>query len=179
MRRTCWLWLLCWCAFLPLVIPAVPVAAAPDQRCFAETGQCIAGRFLAYWDSHGGLAGNGYPLTPERREFLEDGNEYTVQYFERVRLEDHPENVAPYDVLLGQFGRAIFREHFWIESYKFAEATAPAPPQLGQTYFPETGHNVGPRFLAYWQANGGLPQFGYPLGEERNEALVVSPSQPS
>jgi hypothetical protein len=38
---------------------------------------------------------------------LEDGNVYTVQYFERARFEYHPENAPPYDVLLGQFGRQI------------------------------------------------------------------------
>jgi hypothetical protein len=30
-----------------------------------------------------------------------------VQYFERARFEYHPENPAPYDILLGQFGRQI------------------------------------------------------------------------
>jgi len=110
---------------------------------------------------------------------LEDGKEYTVQYFERVRMEYHPENAAPYDVLLGQFGRQIFRDSFWIDRAKFEQATAATLPQTGMTYFSATGHNVGPRFLAYWQANGGLAQFGYPLGEERDESLSVSPSQPS
>jgi hypothetical protein len=33
--------------------------------------------------------------------------------------------------------------------------------------FPETGHTVGGRFLDYWQANGGLPVFGYPLTERQ------------
>jgi hypothetical protein len=28
-----------------------------------------------------------------------------VQYFERARFEYHPENQAPYNVLLGQFGQ--------------------------------------------------------------------------
>jgi len=156
--------LLCWCAFLPLVIPALPVAAAPDQRCFAETGQCIAGRFLAYWDANGGLGRNGYPLTPERREVLEDGKEYTVQYFERVRMEYHPENAAPYDVLLGQFGRLVYRESFSYSIDRLA-LLQPTTPKPGWTYFPETGHNVSPSFYAYWQANGGLAQLGYPLAE--------------
>src|SRR3712207_8057465 len=53
-----------------------------------------------YWENHGGLAINGYPLTDERREVLEDGKEYTVQWFERVRMEYHPENQPPHDVLL-------------------------------------------------------------------------------
>ena len=31
---------------------------------------------------------------------LEDNQLYVVQYFERVRMEYHPENSHPYDVLL-------------------------------------------------------------------------------
>ena len=76
-------------------------------QCLPQTGQCLGGRFLAYWLAHGGLARNGYPLTGERLETLEDGHEYLVQYCERVRLEYHPENQPPYNFLLGQFGRRI------------------------------------------------------------------------
>jgi hypothetical protein len=36
-------------------------------------------------------------------------------------------------------------------------------------FFPETGHSVGGRFLEFWQRNGGLPVFGYPLTAERQE----------
>ena len=32
-------------------------------------------------------------------------------------------------------------------------------------FFPETKHNVGPEFSAFWKANGGLAQFGYPISE--------------
>ncbi len=160
---------------LAALAPVVPVRAAPGERCFVETNQCVAGRFLAYWDTNGGLARNGYPLTPERREILEDGKEYTVQYFERVRMEYHPENAAPYDVLLGQFGRLFFRESFNRANDRFEAALRPVPPKPGQTYFPETGHNVAPDFLAYWLANGGLAQFGYPLAEEQDRPDSASP----
>src|SRR4051794_36409667 len=91
---------------LLLLTPTVALpraVAAQTERCFAETSFCISGRFLEYWQANGGLARNGFPLTGERREILEDGKEYTVQYIERIRLELHPENAAPYDVLLGQF----------------------------------------------------------------------------
>ena len=30
-------------------------------------------------------------------------------------------------------------------------------------YFPQTGHTISGRFLSYWQNNGGLPVFGYPI----------------
>lgn len=144
---------------LATVVTPTPPAHAQEQQCFSDTGFCVAGRFLAHWRANGGLALNGFPLTPEQRERLEDGNEYTVQYFERVRLELHPENPAPNDVLLGQFGRRIH------------PADPPVAPQPGETFFPETGHNVGPRFFAYWQANGALTQFGYPISEPIDERL--------
>ena len=36
-------------------------------------------------------------------------------------------------------------------------------------YFPQTGHTLSGTFLRYWQQNGGLPVFGYPLTEQFTE----------
>ncbi len=36
-------------------------------------------------------------------------------------------------------------------------------------WFPETRHFVGAGFWQYWQDHGGLPIFGYPLTDERQE----------
>lgn len=166
--------LLLWLSVFGMVGGALrPLAAAPGERCFAETARCIGGRFLAHWEANGGLARNGYPLTGERRELLEDGREYTVQYFERVRLEYHPENAAPNDVLLGQFGRRVLSAAYArIHDFReYERVTAPADRLPGAIYFSETGHNLGGRFLAYWQTNGGLAQLGYPLTEERFDTL--------
>ncbi|MFN8540638.1 MAG: hypothetical protein U0232_24555 [Thermomicrobiales bacterium] len=90
----------------------------------------------------------------------EDGQQYTVQYFERVRLEYHPNAPDPYKVQLGQFGRRIH-----------GGADAPPPPSRGASYFTETGHNLQGSFRDYWQFNGGLAQFGYPITEEYQERL--------
>jgi len=128
-------------------------------QCFAATGKCVGGRFLPYWLAHGGLAINGYPIGDELDQRLADGQTYRVQYFERVRLEYHPGNPAPYDILLGQFGRHLH------------PADPPVGPQPGATSFAATGHTVAPDVLAYWQAHGGLAQFGYPLSEEFSEQL--------
>ncbi|HEX5501020.1 MAG TPA: hypothetical protein VFW96_00275 [Thermomicrobiales bacterium] len=155
-------------------VPRARAADAGAEACFTATGQCIRGRFLAYWQAHGGLAINGFPLTGERLETLEDGKQYTVQYFERVRMEYHPEFAGtPYEVELGQFGRraladAVERSQTTSGYQGAVDPVAPAP---GATYFPKTGHNLGGRFLAYWQANGGLAQFGYPIAEEGHELL--------
>jgi len=138
-----------------------PGASLPGvaSQSFPQTGMTVSGRFLAYWQAHGGLAIQGYPLTAPRMETLEDGKAYEVQYFERSRMEYHPENGADRDVLLGQFGRRIH------------PADPAAQPIAGQTYFKETGHNVGGRFLDYWQVTGDMADFGFPITEPFMETI--------
>jgi hypothetical protein len=146
-------------------VVACPASTAPPPpagvRYFPETGHSVQGRFLAYWEQHGGLAQHGYPLTDELQETSAAGGKtYTVQYFERDVFELHPENQPPYDVLLSRLGAAR-----WAARY-------PTPPanQRANTdnprRFPETGHTAGGRFRAYWEQHGGLAQQGYPLSEE-------------
>jgi len=62
--------------------------------------------FLKFWEQNGGLDIFGYPISDEVQERLpEDKQPHTVQYFERVRLEYHPEAPdAP--VQIGLLGRA-------------------------------------------------------------------------
>lgn len=42
----------------------------------------------------------------------------------------------------------------------------PVSAQSNVVYFPETGHYVGGQFLNFWNANGGMPIFGYPITPE-------------
>ena len=136
-----------------------------NYQCFAETNYCVQGRFLEYWRNHGGLPTNGYPISEEFEQRLEDGKTYTVQYFERVRMEYHPEHAGtPYEVLLGQFGVRIYLS-------VPGRSLIPAMPKPGATFFISSSHNVNPDFLAYWQQHGGLMQFGYPMTEEFEEQL--------
>lgn len=143
----------------------LPSPQAPAQRrCFDTTNYCVGPRFLAYWEAHGGLALNGYPISAPLLERLEDGQIYTVQYFERTRLEYHPQLPIAAEVVLGQLGRRVL-------AGLPAAPTTPAAALPGYTHFAETGHNVGPRFTAFWQQNGGLAQFGFPLTELFTETL--------
>jgi hypothetical protein len=136
------------------------VSSVMNERCFTETSKCIRGRFLDYWNEHGGLAINGFPLSDEFSQVLDDGHPYAVQYFERVRMEFHPENTDPqYQVLLGQFGRVIH------------PADPPGNPDQNMIWFPQTSHNVYGPFYQYWSMNGGLAQFGLPLSEPYNQTL--------
>jgi hypothetical protein len=92
-------------ALLCLLLAAAPSAAAAqtDQRCFPETGQCIGGRMRAFWEQNGGLPVFGLPTGPQSEMQIE-GMPFQAQLFERNRLELHPENQPPYDVLLSRLG---------------------------------------------------------------------------
>jgi sugar lactone lactonase YvrE len=158
--------------------PAAGARAQAQERCFAETGYCIGGRIREYWEQNGGLAVFGLPLGPQEEQQIE-GQALQAQWFERTRLELHPENQAPYDVLLGRIGAGVLERQGrdW-NSFPRSE------PQQGCRYFAETGHNVCGAILQAWQASGlrldsqgavsfeeSLALFGLPLSDERSETI--------
>jgi hypothetical protein len=136
-----------------------------NGRFFPETGHTVEGRFLDYWQSHGGLAQQGYPLTDEQEEISDtDGKMYRMQYFERAVFEYHPENAPPYDVLLTLLGVFRYRQQYGPAGAPDQHAN-PADSRL----FPETGYHLGGDFRAYWEQHGGLAQQGYPISDEFTE----------
>jgi hypothetical protein len=163
-------------------IPSASPAHAATERCFAETKQCISGRFKDYWEQNGGLAVFGFPLTPAKHERNPDtGKSYLTQWFERNRFELHPEHARPYDVLLGRLGHDGLRQQ-GVDWKSLPRASGPKP---GCVWFAETRHNVcdqaaGLGFKTYWQTHGlqdpqlngyqrSLALFGLPLSEPRME----------
>src|SRR5690606_25148573 len=79
-----------------------------ECQLFEETGFEVCGELLTFWNETGGLPIYGYPLTAAAEELNPDtGQVHTVQYFERERLELHPTNEPPYNVLLGRLGVQI------------------------------------------------------------------------
>jgi len=138
--------------------------AAPGERYFPETGHSIRGAFQSYWEQHGGLERFGYPLSDEFAEVSAlNGQTYTVQYFERAEFEHHPENAAPYDVLLTQLG--TFRYHQLYPNRWTTEQISNDSPTL----FLQTGKHIGRLLLNAWQRLGGLADIGYPISEELAE----------
>lgn len=78
-----------------------PRETPPSCQLFTETGYNVCEPFLSYWRNNGGLERFGYPITQPRTETIGDWTG-TVQYFERRRMEHHPELAGtPYEVLLG------------------------------------------------------------------------------
>lgn len=166
-------------AALFTVLPLSGVQAQRGERCFPETGFCIAGRIREFWERNGGLAVFGLPTSPQQEEQIE-GKTIQLQWFERNRLELHPENPRPYDVLLGRLGADRLAQ-LGVDWRQFPRSE----PMRGCRYFPETGHNVCRAFLAAWRANGleldgrpgksdaeSLALFGLPLSDERTEVIA-------
>jgi DNA-binding beta-propeller fold protein YncE len=97
----------------------VPVADTPDRRYFAATGHTLSGRFLAYWQAHGGTAVLGLPIAQPTYERNGDstGRRYLVQWCGNARLEYHPEAAGtPYEVQLGLLGRQVLVQRGWLRA---------------------------------------------------------------
>lgn len=152
----------------PFALQVAPINttnyAQGDVWYFSATRHYLGFGFLAYWKEHGSVTNLGWPVS---EEFQENGQ--TVQFFERGVLEYHPENQDPFRVLL----RALGSE---------ADETGPAvssdtAPDDGAQYFAETGHWISGKFIKSWQKNGGLMQFGFPIGEATLETTSEGGSQ--
>lgn len=141
-------------------------AAAPTtSEYFPQTAHTVSGLFLDYWQQHGSLSQFGYPITDE----FFDGYE-RVQYFERARLEYHPELAGTsYQVELALLGSQTLAR----ANRSFPSVPQPTSSNPNVFYFKETGHTLRGVFLTYWQQHGGLQVFGFPLSKEIQE---VSPT---
>jgi hypothetical protein len=148
-----------------LGLAALPAAVsrAQDARCFPETGNCISGPIRRYWEQNGGLPVFGYPTTPLQTETVESWTG-PVQWFERDRLEDHSNEGK--GVLAGRLGveRLLQQGRPW----QYRQLGGPAPGCRG---FPETGYYLCGGFLSYWERNGGLARFGFPVTDQITEEL--------
>ncbi len=156
---------------------AVAAAAIPDVApntpttiYFPQTQHAVGGAFLNYWTNNGGLPRFGFPVTEEMSIKDNTGKRSTVQFFERVRMEYHPENAGtPYEVLLGQLGRELAGNRTDQPFQAVAAGTKAELNDDGALYFPQTQHTLANGFRLSWQANGGLPIYGYPLSQEFTE----------
>ncbi len=96
--------------------PVEPFDDTHERRYFHLTGHGI-NHFKQYWDDNNGQRNFGYPISREFEEQNEpppagDGEIHLVQYFERNRLEWHPEHAGTeYEVLLGLLGVEYLQEH--------------------------------------------------------------------
>jgi len=112
-------------------------------QTFPQTGYTVCGKFLDYWNSHGGLAQQGYPISQEFTETSDlNGKPYTVQYFERAVFEMHPENQPPNDVELSQLGTFLGKANY----------TQGFPTAAGQVPFYENQTDPVKALKSYYNA---------------------------
>lgn len=157
-------------SFILSSIPAAQ-AASDGSQFFPQTGYSVSGSFLNYWQANGGLAIFGYPLTGAYYEKdTASGQTYLTQWFERNRFELHPENAGTnYEVLLGLLGNRVTESR---RSEPAFQPVAPSPNTADRRFFSQTGHTLAYGFKAYWENNGGLALFGYPISEEFQETTA-------
>ena len=136
-----------------------PTAPESDVLYFKETGHFLSRGFKEYWQSHGGLAYFGYPLTEEFADVAPDGQQITAQYFERSKLEYVK---ATGVTRIGLVGTELTRDRTF-------PRIAPFPDVPERRYFPETGHSLATGFKKFWDTNGNVSTFGFPISEELTE----------
>ncbi|MFV9504977.1 MAG: class F sortase [Oscillochloridaceae bacterium umkhey_bin13] len=165
-----------------LILSQPRSAVAANERCFSVTGYCISGEIRQLWERSGGLPVFGYPITPLQEEVIE-GRTVQVQWFERARLELHPELAWPYRVQLGRVGVELLGRQG-----RPIELNPNGTPQPGCRFFPETGRNLCGELLTAWRATGldldgrsgfseaeNLALFGLPLSDAQEEMIEGRP----
>jgi peptide/nickel transport system substrate-binding protein len=171
------------------VLPATSHSAAAQGSSRTINGHAVSGRFLEVWSSQGSEQNNvyvnGLPITDARQEIsVTDGKTYSTQWFERARYEAHPENKAPYDVLLGLLGVSLTEGRGSLDPATKKVRNAADAPFVGvdkpadangstKVWFQETRHSVSGKILEYWNKYGGLKQFGFPLSEQFAEVSAT------
>lgn len=138
--------------------PLIPAAFARTHSG-SETHYEVEGAFLSFFQRNGGVRLFGRPISPVITETAADGETLTVQYFERARFEYQPQYWGTRaEVSLGRLGVEV-------------PVTGTMPERLpgglaGIEIFFRTSGLVTPvpvRFFNFWQQNGGLALFGYPI----------------
>ncbi|HKP52048.1 MAG TPA: hypothetical protein VJ183_05290 [Chloroflexia bacterium] len=140
-------------------------------RMFEQGGFEVCDRFLDFLDANGGIEALGYPIS-RAQEITSEGNglTYTMQYFEWARLEYHPENRPPRDILLSSLGSYLYKRR-----YPGAEgAPGQSPISVpGSEFLAETGKHLGGLFLDYWKSHGGLTLQGLPISDQFKEQSLI------
>lgn len=158
MRKSYFFLVIVWLVF-SLVISFTPTAAQQPEKTqyFPDTGHWVRGDFLEKWRS----ASNpvliyGWPIT---ETFVSQGNE--VQYFQRAKFEYYPTNPPGRRVVITNLGQEL------LDAATITPLNVPALPANHPACltFSENNHQVCYAFKDFYQANGGLDQFGRPISD--------------
>ncbi|NMO22118.1 hypothetical protein HPC49_36005 [Pyxidicoccus fallax] len=136
------------------------------SRTFAETGKTVRGLFLSTYDSRGGLGVFGFPIAEEDCGVdTRTGRILWQQWFQRHRLEYHPELPAGSQVALGAIGSQLARTKGINPDDWSPGQTQPATNCTLIGPFANGGKWVCGAFRDYFNAKG-LGLLGYPISKE-------------
>jgi hypothetical protein len=134
-----------------------PASTPTDCQFFAPTGHSLCEPYLSYWRHQGGLERFGYPITQPIYDNVEDNVEQhklAIQYFERRRMEIHPE-LPGSPILLGLLGGEVLAQPTPITRYP--DCLAEALPSLR---YVNIGKPLGcPQFSALPGVRASTQQF--------------------
>jgi hypothetical protein len=88
----------------PVSVADIPAPNDPDCVHFEATGHTLCTLFRDYYSANGGLDRFGYPIDEYTIE-----NGFLVQYFQRARMEYHPERPIGQRVQLAPLGLIYYR----------------------------------------------------------------------
>lgn len=137
-------------------------AQSENTRYFPETGHWVANEFLLkYEDILNPTTLYGAPIT----EVFVDSFGIKVQYFEKVRFELDPSLPLGIQVKLSPLGEFLYQE---------GQVLAVPSNSRACRSFAEIKHTVCYAFLDFFETNGGVSQFGYPVsGFEIHDGWIV------
>jgi hypothetical protein len=121
-----------------------------DTRFFSETSFYVQEPFLRFWLEHDGERIFGPPVGSQ---FVSEDGRLT-QYLRYARFEYNDERG---EVMLGHLGREVFGP---------PEQPPPGSPPSNSRLFTTTGHFIHGPMRDFWENNGGLFIFGYPISQE-------------
>jgi hypothetical protein len=143
-----------------LGIDGIHAQSTPGAEYFAQYGHYVRGEFLEKYNS----VPNSRELfgLPISVAFISPSNGKLVQYFEKVRFELGVNS----SVQISNMGKLV------------RDAIQPNPElenSGGCQEFQETGFEVCNAFLEFFNANGGVAQFGFPISniERRSDGQLV------
>ena len=134
---------------LPPPPPELPVAAQTSGWYILAAGHNILPPLLGLWQNLGSSAVVGTPIDDAR-----SGPGGPVQFFTAVAMQGRGNTAILLPLGLEAIGGRPY------------PPAKELPKKTKHLYFPITGHNLRGKFLAYWQASGGLAMWGMPETEE-------------
>lgn len=127
-------------SFPPAQPEQISAASGPLHHYFPTTQHVVSYAFLGYFREHGGLEIFGYP----RSEFMYEGGRI-VQYFQRARMEWHPESRVGSQMRLANLGE-VYIEEFGVPGNHDKPVPRSARPgeSVAEAYFNEAGAKTEP-----------------------------------